>query len=78
MQADLEDQRRQQMKVHQHRCSQRWPGVRQNRPDVSLQNGNQCSVMRNLRDNKLHPCKLQMLQHLSENDPDRVELLSGH
>ncbi|GBM41321.1 hypothetical protein AVEN_241481-1 [Araneus ventricosus] len=29
------------VKVRQNRCQQRWPGVRRNGPDVSLQNGNQ-------------------------------------
>ncbi|GBM70917.1 hypothetical protein AVEN_263590-1 [Araneus ventricosus] len=36
IQADLEDQRRQQMKPRPHKCYQRWPGVRQKGPDVAL------------------------------------------
>ncbi|GBO26974.1 hypothetical protein AVEN_29307-1 [Araneus ventricosus] len=36
MQADLEDQRRQQLKVRQHWCYQVCPGVQRNGPNVSL------------------------------------------
>ncbi|GBN91890.1 hypothetical protein AVEN_35642-1, partial [Araneus ventricosus] len=36
IQANLEDQRRQQMKLRPHKCYQRWPGVRQKEPNVAL------------------------------------------
>ncbi|GBM35945.1 hypothetical protein AVEN_31398-1 [Araneus ventricosus] len=64
MQADLEDQRWQQMKVSQRmKEAAMVKSLIKGSRRLSVQMGiSQSSVMRILRDNKWHPYKLQMLQ----------------
>ncbi|GBN18585.1 hypothetical protein AVEN_220768-1 [Araneus ventricosus] len=76
MQADLKEQRRQEMKVRQQNSSSDGQESVERDPMTLCANGNrskQCHV--DFLANNWHPYKIQMLQHLTEDDPDcRVEI----